>query len=337
MKKVLGSIILLLVMIITTACNSGAQPSANEEKEQGSNKETSFIRFVASTPGGSWYPPATAMELIIKENIDNVAVRVSPGGGEANVKTVGDGDAELGYTQTASAAAGYMGEAPFDKEYKGIRHLLTTTPVGLHLAVKKDSDIQSIEDLIDKKIGMAPEGYLANTVAERLFEVYGFTLEDIKANGGQISYLGLTEGPQSLVDGQIDVYLGQGLWPYGPFMEIDNSPGVRFLEIDDDIRKKFLEKYPVYSEFTIPKDSYKSLDKDIVTVGTYAAVIANENMPEDRVYNIVKAIWENVEEVYKASPSDKEWMKLENAINGASIPLHPGAKKYYEEQGIKVE
>lgn len=334
MKKLLCSMMFLMTLAIISACGSNGAIGGDQ---QASNGGTSFVRFIASTPGGAWYPPATAMELIITENVSNTAVRVSPGGGEANVKTVGDEAAELGYTQTASAAAGYNGEAPFDKEYPGIRHLFTTTPVGLHLAVKKNSDIQSIEDLKDKKIGMAPEGYLANTVAERIFEVYGFTLEDIKSNGGQISYLGLTEGPQSLIDGQIDVYIGQGLWPYGPFMEIDNNPGVKFLEIDNDIKEKFLEKYPVYNEFTIPKDTYKSLEKDIITVGTYASVITHENVPEETIYNIVKAIWENVEKVHEASPSDKEWMKLENALNGSSIPLHPGAKKFYIEQGLKVE
>ncbi|KKK39813.1 hypothetical protein WQ57_00500 [Mesobacillus campisalis] len=332
MKKLLGYMVLLLLLTVISACGKDSSSAAGEAKA-----EPSFVRFVASTPGGAWYPPATAMELIISENLENASVRVSPGGGEANAKTVGDGDAEMGYTQTASAGAAYRGESPFEKEFTELRHLFTTTPVGLHLAVKKDSEIKSIEDLKDKRIGMAPEGYLANTVAERLFEVYGFTLEDIKANGGQISYLGLTEGPQSLVDGNIDVYLGQGLWPYGPFMEIDNNPGVRFLEIDEKIIDEFLEKYPVYSKFTIPKDTYKSLDKDLQTVGTYAAVVTHKDVPDEQIYNIVKAIWENVEKVHEASPSDKEWMKLENAVEGISIPVHPGAKKYYEEKGMKVE
>lgn len=334
MKKILGYLLLILILFVVAACDSSSNGTSKSKENSG---EPVFLDFVSSTPGGAWYPPATAMELIITENVENVSARVTPGGGEANVRELGKRNVQLAYTQTANSSAGYLGDTPYDEEYDNLRHLFTTTPVGLHIAVKKDSGIESIEDLKDKKIGFSPQGYMANTIAEHLFETYGFTLEDIKNNGGTISYLGLTEGPQSLVDGHVDVFIGQGLWPYAPFMEVDHNPGVKFLTIEDDIYEKFVEKYPNYSQFTIDKESYESLDEDIKTVGTYASVISSADVSEDVIYEIVKEIWENVEEIHEASPQDEEWMTLENVTSGSGIPLHPGAEKYYKEIGLDIE
>ena len=320
---------------------SGASPSASTGSadqgsgSQGAGQDPKFIRFVASTPGGTWYPPATAMLQIIDDNISGVSTRLLPGGSSANTKTVGDGEAELGYTHAAIAGQAYKGAGNFEKAYTDINYLFTTTPAAIHFAVRKDSDIRSIADLKNKRIGMAPQGYLANDIAVEIFQTYGFTLDDVVANGGSVSYLGLTEGPQSLIDGHVDVYLGVGVWPYTPYVEIDFNPGVRFLSLEDDMREKFLAEYDWYSAIDIPKDAYKSLEEDMKTVGSYVSVIVNANLSEDLVYRITKAIWENIDKVHDVSPVDKEWMKLEDALKGATIPAHPGAQKYYDEMGIK--
>lgn len=313
----------ILFLVVSTTCGAQEIPT--------------FVRMSASSPGGNWYAQAAAMCVLIEKEFPGVPTTVLPGGGVANVRTVDRGDAETALTQTSSAGDARNAVAPYEEKFDNVRHVFSVSPQGVHFIVRADSPITSISELKNKRIGMAPVGTGANLLAEWVFEVYGFTLKDIKEAGGTISYLDHTTSPGMIADRNIDVLVALGTHPWSPLNEIDFNPGIKLLGIDEDKLDELLALHPSISKVTIAKETYTHLENDITTIGNYNAIICNAGLSDEFVYRMTKAIFENISFVWAASPVIKDFFNLESALNGAVIPLHPGALKYYVEQGLDIE
>jgi TRAP transporter TAXI family solute receptor len=213
--------------------------------------------------------------------------------------------------------------------------LLSINPAAVFIAVRADSGIKSIDDLRNKRIGFYPKGSLGNTIVEQLFEVSGFTIEDIKKNGGSVSYLGFAEGPGQLADNQIDCYTVLGSWPVTVLMEVDFNPGIRVIPIDDALFAKLNAKYPLYTHFSIPANTFKSFGEPFKTVGSMVCMIANEKMSDDMAYIATKAFWDNYPDIRERAVDSRN-ADISTALSGIGIPIHPGAVKYYKEKGITI-
>jgi len=325
-KMKLFSIVLMLSMFLLVAC--GVAWGEQIDKKGWPD----YMRMAAAGPGGAWYPMAAQMCAIVERNL-GVSTAVQPGGGIANARAVNSGDAEAGWTQSSTAYDAFHGVGPFEKDnmkYDNIRHLLSVSPQGAHFVVRVDSDITSISEFKGKRIGLLQVGSAVNEYAEILFKIYGFTLEDLKT----VSYLSYSEGPGMLADGNVDALVMQGTHPYSPLAEIDFNPGFRLLGIEKEILDKFFATNPSLIPVTIKKGTYNNMDKDVVTMGNYNAVIVNKNLSETFVYEMTKNIFENLELMFDASATARDWLRLETALVGEDIPVHPGALKYYKEQGI---
>ncbi len=101
--------------------------------------------------------------------------------------------------------------------------------------------------------------------------------------------------------------------------------------------KKFMEKYPGYVETVIPQGAYKGVTEDIPTIGTVTSLVVSADLSAEMVYQITKAIFENLPELAKIKKKAIAEVSLENGLRGAMIPIHPGAKRYYDEHGVKVK
>lgn len=340
MKKALCMLAAVLMIVSTAACDSST-PSSSAPASSGGAPASSastgsagfdpanipqFLTIASSSPGGAWYPINVAHNSYMEELTNGaMTTRLVPGGSRDNVLTVNKKETDLGICHTVIATNGYNGQAPFDEATTDIRHLATLNPAGFFFAVRKDSDIQSIEDLVGKRIGFYPPGNLCNTIAENIFDVLGYTLEDLEAAGSTISYLAFSDGPGQLADNQIDTYICLGSWPPTVYQEIDYNPGIRILEIDDDLYAKLNEKYPGYSQFTIPAGTFQSFDHEVKTVGAYCCLIVNKDMTDDMAYVATKALWDNIDAI-KDAAVDARGSSLETALSGVGIPVHPDRK-----------
>lgn len=319
-----------ILLAIVAGC--GGEKKAASDANKGIPK---FLTVISFAPGGTIYPINVAHNSFVEKAAPGISIRLSPGGSTSNIKEVDGKKADIGVSHNAVAGMGRNGLPPYDKKYENVTHLLSGGPAGLAIFVRKDSKITSIEELKNKKIGYSPQGYLCNTIAEQLFEAHGFSNETIRKNGGTVGYYGQTEGPGMLADGHIDVYFCLGPWPYTPIMEVDFNPGIKLLDITDAQLTKLNEKYPYYTRFVVPKGTYKSQpDKDNLTIGSYWAFVANKDMTNEMAYAAVKSFWDNIAEIKKTA-IDAHGANLNTALDNVSIPVHPGAQKYYDEKGIK--
>lgn len=294
-----------------------------------------FVRIASGPSGGSWYPLSAKMAEIF-DKIDGISVSSGPGGGVGNVLDTNKKEAELGWTYGHTSYDGFKGQGPsFEgKPNPNIRHLATFYPAALQTAVPKDSKIMTYSDLKDKNISPGKLTWSGYAAAQLIFGKYGFSVDDVKKNGGTSHHVGYSDSVSLMKDGHIEAFTALTSYPQSSFLDLEFSPGIRFLSVSDDVLKGIMAENPGYIKVDITKDHYKSLEAPFSTLGAVTIMVAHKDVSEDTIYKITKALWENHDALVKVKGV---WgkVKLENALLGAALPIHPGAQKYYDEQGVK--
>ena len=134
-------------------------------------------------------------------------------------------------------------------------------------------------------------------------------------------------------DDIIDAFFCVAGAPTTAIVELATTNAINLIEIDDEHAAKLIDKYPFYTKFDIPAGSYKGVDNAVQTVAVVATYIVSDQLSDDLVYKITKALFENKDEIAVGHPKGAE-LDPEYAVSGISIPIHPGAEKYFKEIGV---
>lgn len=181
------------------------------------------------------------------------------------------------------------------------------------------------------KIAIGPPASETNTISQVILAAHG-----VEEGDYQEYQEGFGDAADLVQDGNIDISVGVLGLPAGSIESLQASAGdVVMLSLSDEAIDE-IEENSEYEHYVIPEDSYDFLDSDIDTIAAYAIMMGNtDTIDEELGYELAKMMVENADEVTHAQA---EGMTLENALNGAEgLPIHPGAKKYYEEQGLTVD
>lgn len=181
------------------------------------------------------------------------------------------------------------------------------------------------------KIAIGPVASETNSISKVILEAHGIGEDDYEEYQE-----GFGDAADGVQDGNIDISIGLLGLPAGSIESLQASTGdVKMLSLSDEAIDE-IESESDYKRYTIPSDSYDFLDKDVETVTAYAVMIGNtDTIDEELGYELAKIMVENADEVTHAQA---EHLTLENALSGAEgLPIHPGAKRYYEEQGLTVD
>jgi hypothetical protein len=122
--------------------------------------------------------------------------------------------------------------------------------------------------------------------------------------------------------------------PQSTIIDLNFRPGIRFLPIDKEHMQKILDMEPGLMATEIPKTAYKGMEKDVPAVGTVTSIVIHKDVPDELAYKIVKTLYANWPKLKEVKKKAIENSKPDKALMGAGIPVHPGAMKYYKEQGI---
>lgn len=180
-------------------------------------------------------------------------------------------------------------------------------------------------------IAIGPPASETNTASKLILDAYGVEEGDYKAYQE-----GFGDAADGVQDGNIDVSIGILGIPAGNIESLQASTGdVKMLGLSDEAISH-IEENSGYKRFTIPQDTYDFLDSDVETVAAYAILMGNtDTIDEELGYKLAKIMIENADENTHAQSKQ---MTLENALRGSEgLPIHPGAKRYYEEQGLTVD
>lgn len=296
-----------------------------------------FLKMVSGPEGGSWYPLGSGMMRLVEANIKGVSTSNGPGGGVGNCKVVQRGDADLGWSYSHTAFDGYNGRDPFKRKLKNIRYLASLYPGVFQVAVPRKSKIYSYSDLADKRIVPGKVGFSGEVFTKSILGAYGITYDSIKKKGGIVNFVGYADAAALMKDGHLDAAMFVTSCPQATIIDLNFRPGVRLLSVDKEHMKKILKEYPGYMETVVPKGAYKGVTEDIPTVGTVTSLVCSAKLSDEMVYRITKAIFENLPELAKIKKKAIAEVSLENGLRGCKIPIHPGAKRYYDEHGVKVK
>ena len=293
-----------------------------------------FVRMVSGPSGGSWYPLGAKIVQVLGEKVDGITTSNTSGGGISNILSVGGGDAEIGWSYAHTAFNGFKGKGKFKKPEPDIRHFATLYPAMFQVAVPKDSKINTFADMKNANISPGKAKWTGTAFAESILKAYGISFDDIKKNGGTVHHVSYTESVALMKDKHIDVFMAATSMPQASFLELEHSPGIRFIGLPEAKLQEILKANPGFIPGLMPKGVYKSVDKDLHTLGIVTNMVVHKDLPEDLVYKMCKVFWDNHAAFVEVKSVWKR-VKLEDALKGAAIPIHPGAKKCYDELGVK--
>lgn len=291
------------------------------------------LKIGAGSVGGTWFPMMAATMVVINDNVPEVISTVVPGDAISNARNVDSNRFDLGLVYLSSAYDASMGLFPFKKKLENIRAIGNYPSAPYQFTVRANSDIRSIKDLYNKNIAVGKRGGGQDLNFSRLLGMYGLSYESIEKEGGRIHFLSYQETKMLLKDNKIDMGIFDAAPPDANIVEVEMNRPYRVLNIESDILDAYLKKYPGILSFTVLKGDYKGQDEDAHTIAWAPLFIASESLPEDLVYNITKAIYDNVETLSKGFPR-LSLLSPKMAVEGVVIPFHPGAKKYFEEKGV---
>ncbi|KUP07557.1 C4-dicarboxylate ABC transporter substrate-binding protein [Bacillus coahuilensis m2-6] len=323
MKKkslMLLTTMLLSFSMILAACGGGSE----------GGEEVDFIGIATGGTGGTYYPLGGAIAKIIQDETGIKSSAETSGASAENMATLKDGKIEIAFTQTDIASYASEGTQMFtDNKVETAMGIATLYPETIQIVTTKDSGINSVEDLKGKVVSVGEAGSGTRLNAEQILEIHGMSFDDIDTR--DLSFDDSTTGIQ---DGSIDAAFITSGTPTGAVEGLAAVTDVNVVAIDSAKIQELIEKYPYYAEDTIAGGTYSNLEDEIGTVAVRAMLVTREDISEDVIYDITKALFENTDAI--AHPKGS-LITVETALDGMGITVHPGAKKYFEEQGLTVE
>ncbi|OAS89009.1 MULTISPECIES: TAXI family TRAP transporter solute-binding subunit [Metabacillus] len=330
MKKIRSSFLfvmmLILTMIIAACGNAGNEDVAGDEGGNSSGEKQNLSLLTGGT-GGTYYPLGGQIGKIISDNTDANITPQTSGASAENMETLRAGEAEIAFSQTDIAAYAIEGKEMFEGDpIDNIQAIGSIYPETVQLVTTEKSGIKSVEDLKGKSVSVGAPGSGAYINAMQILEIYGLTKEDIKAQN--LSFDESTDGIQS---GNIDAAFVTAGTPTGAVEALSAQNDVVIIPIADDKIDALIKQYPHYSKDKVATGTY-NIEADVNTVAVKAMLVVTNDLKEDLVYEMTKALYENTDKITHAKG---EFITPETALEGlGDMELHPGAAKYFEEKGI---
>ncbi|MBZ4669523.1 MAG: uncharacterized protein PWP07_2681 [Epulopiscium sp.] len=286
------------------------------------------LKMATGGTTGTYYAYSGAVSQVLSQKVNNLSFNVqSTGASKANIYLVSDKEADMGIVQNDVMYYAYNGIDLFEGEkISGFSAMAGLYAEVCQIVSKKE--ITSIADLKGKRVSVGDVGSGVEFNARQILEAYDMTFDDIV-----VSNLSFGDSATALKDDKIDAFFCVAGAPTTAIVELATSNQINLLEIDDEHVAKLIEKYPFYTKFSVPGGSYKGVDTDVQTVAVVATYIVSDSLSEDLVYNMTKALFENADEIANAHPKGAE-LNPEYSVSSISIPIHPGAEKYYKEIGV---
>jgi hypothetical protein len=248
---------------------------------------------------------------------------------------VAAGQIESGIAQSDIVSWAYAGTGIFAATgpLKNLRAIASLFPESLQLVVRDDSAIRTLADLRGKRIslGQPASGTLAD--ARIVLAAAGVTEKDIRAE-----YLRPGMAAASVKDGTLDGFFVIGGVPVPAIRDLAAEAPVRLIPVDGGVLAKMRESSASYRRSVIPSGTYPGISVETPSIGFDALWIVSGDAPEDLIYAITKALWNDAtQRLLEAREPLGKQVRLGDALDGLSIPLHPGAKRFYREAGLPVD
>lgn len=264
-----------------------------------------------------------------------VAVTQATQGSVENLRLIASGQIESGIAQSDIVGWAYAGTGIFAAEgpLKNLRAIASLFPETLQVVVRDDSAIRSLADLRGKHISLGQPGSGTLADARIALAAAGLTEKDL-----HVEFLRPGTAAAYVKDGTLDGFFLIGGVPVPAIRELAASTSVRLIPVDADVLAKMRESSTAYQYSVIPAGVYSGISVETPTIGFHALWIVSAEAPDDLIYAITKALWNDAtQRLLEGHEALGSQVRPENALAGLSVPLHPGAKRFYREAGLPVD
>ena len=299
------------------------------------------LTWTAGQVGGGWYSQAGGFVELIKSKDPSFNIKVVPGAGIQNMSKLQQGETEIAWGLPPFIAASYNGQDPYKDKHPDMRLVMNGLGyVHIQVGVPAEYPANTLKDVFEIAkskpitIGTTPPGGSDEWVMRKIFEFYKTSYADVRAKGGKVILVSYSDLTTQYRDRNMDVFFANLAVPGAAIQEASLARKMKILPLDDDCIK-FLEGHGL-SRGVIPRGSYKDVvnnDKDVPTIAMANAIVANQKVTADVVYQFTKVLLADVTAVRKVHPAFKDF-DPKDAVRLANVPLHPGAEKAYKEAGL---
>ena len=295
----------------------------------GSGSQPTRLLMVTGGTSGTYYAYGGIIAATLTEKLPNIEITANTSGASsANARSLNNKEAELAILQNDVLDYAYNGTELLkdDGAMKSLRTIATLYPEVVQVVATVDSEIKSISDLRGKRVCVGDAGSGTEANARQVLAAYGLDFSDF----GKVEYLSFGDAATAIQNGTLDASFTTAGVPNPAITELNNSTDIVLVPINGAEAEKLLSEYQFYSKFTVSNDAYGFTGGD--TVAILATLACTDNLNENTVYTITKGLFDNQAALASAHAKGLE-LSPQNAVQGVSVPFHPGAEKYFKEVG----
>lgn len=326
MKKFIGTSLAVAAAIGALSVFGTGAASAAEQR---------FITIGTGGVTGVYYPTGGAICRLVNKSRKEHGIRCSvesTGGSVYNINTIRAGELDMGVAQSDWQYHAYNGTSKFQDAgaFKELRAVFSVHPEPFTVMARADSGIKNFDDMKGKRVNVGNPGSGQRGTMEVVMAAKGWTMDDFSL----ASELKSAEQSKALCDNKIDAMVFTVGHPNASIKEAATTCDTVLVNVDGPAVQKLIDDNGYYRSATIPAGMYRGSDSDTKTFGVGATFVSSTAVPDDVVYAVVKAVFENFDDFRKLHPAFANLKKEEMVKDGLSAPLHPGAAKYYKEAGL---
>ena len=279
---------------------------------------------------GTYYPIGGSIaQAVSKGNLQ--ATAETGNASVANLNLVGKGEIEIVFAQNDTSFWAYNGLNMFkEAPKKNLRTVAALYPEHVQVIIAKDAKIKDINDLKGKRVSVGAAGSGVAADVQAMFQVAKLQYTDMK-----IDYLDFGATTSRFKDNQIDVGFVVAGFPTASVMDLTTTKDVGLLSFSPDFLAKLSKEHPYFVPSVIPANTYRGVDKDTQTPAVMAMLVTNDKIAENVIYEFVKSMYANLDAVH-ASHAAARQITLVKALEGVTLPVHPGAAKFFKEKGLTI-
>ena len=293
-----------------------------------------FVTIGTGGVTGVYYAAGGAICRLLNKDRKTHGIRCSvesTGGSAYNVNTIKEGELDFGMAQSDVQYNAYNGAEQFKDggAHSDLRAVFSVHPEPFTVVAHPNAGVTKFEDFKGKRFNVGNPGSGTRASMERLLSAMGWTLADFSL----ASELKADEHGPAVCDGKIDGFFYGVGHPSANIQDPTTTCGAKLVPLTGEVVDKLVADNPYYAKVAIPGGLYNANPDDTETFGVLATLVASANVPEESVYQLVKAVFDNFDEFKSLHPAFANLQPEKMVSDGNSAPLHPGAEKYYKEKG----
>ncbi len=297
--------------------------------------EQRFVTIGTGGVTGVYYPTGGAICRLVNKSRKQHGIRCSvesTGGSVYNLNAIRNGELDMGVAQSDWQFHAFQGSSKFEKAgaNQKLRAVFSVHPEPFTVVARADAGITSFDDLKGKRVNVGNPGSGQRGTMEVVMAAKGWSMSDFQL----ASELKSSEQSKALCDNKIDAMVFTVGHPSGSIKEATTTCDTVLVNVAGPVIDKLVTERDYYRTAMIPGGMYSGNDKDTQTFGVGATFVTSSDVPDEVIYNVVKAVFENFDTFRKLHPAFANLKKSEMIKDGLSAPLHDGATRYYKEAGL---